>query len=45
MSLPNLTYNGLVIVGRCKHNCPAPIIWGKPGTKSDEHGMCAMKHR
>jgi hypothetical protein len=40
-----LTYNGLVIVGRCKHKCAAPIIWGKPGEKKDEHGMCATLAR
>ena len=40
-AVSSLRYNNLMIVGLCKHNCPAPIIWGKPGEKKDEHGMCA----
>lgn len=42
--MKKLVYNGLVIVGRCKHKCAAPIIWGLPGEQKDEHGMCADKH-
>lgn len=39
MDLPSLTYNGLVIVGKCT-KCKF-FIWGK-GEKKTEHVYCGI---